>query len=116
MGFATQVIYGYLSMPFILFKIPVLTVVLTHAVATGYDRQGRCRQYTGRPPMKKDKTNFLGQEFVTMDEANKLLNKVKTLFIKGKADLDSADDASSKDAAATCTAPIVLGAVLSADE
>merc|ERR1719473_1148820 len=41
--FASQVLYGLLSVPFFLFTLPGLQRVLTHAMPTAYDEKGRCR-------------------------------------------------------------------------
>lgn len=40
--FWAQMFYGLLSLPFLPFALPLLRTVLTHARATGYDREGRC--------------------------------------------------------------------------
>jgi len=37
-----KIIYGMLSLPFILFVIPVVFVLFTHAKTTGYTRGGTC--------------------------------------------------------------------------
>merc|ERR1711865_965979 len=59
--FACQVAYGYLSLPFFLFTIPYLQVVLTHAVPTAYDRQGRVQKYTrpSKPPSTEPKQSMV---------------------------------------------------------
>lgn len=51
--FSAQVVYGYTSMPFFIFLIPVLRRFLTHSVDTAYDKKGRCVAYVG-PRRKKD--------------------------------------------------------------
>ncbi|CAK0909359.1 unnamed protein product, partial [Prorocentrum cordatum] len=51
--FSAQVVYGYLSMPFFLFMIPVLQRFLTHSIDTAYDTKGRCVAYAG-PKRKRD--------------------------------------------------------------
>jgi hypothetical protein len=53
-AFCVQVVYGYLSLPFFVFNIPLFINVLTHAVPTAYDREGRCRKYVGPPPPPKN--------------------------------------------------------------
>jgi hypothetical protein len=37
-----KALYGLLSVPFAVFKMPVMSGLLTHAAATGYSRHGRC--------------------------------------------------------------------------
>ena len=36
-----RVVYGLLSLPFVLFKLPVLNSLLTQVQSTGYDQQGK---------------------------------------------------------------------------
>lgn len=52
-AFCVQAVYGYLSFPFAVFRMPFLVGVLTHAAPTGYDELGRCRPYTGPPAPPK---------------------------------------------------------------
>lgn len=61
-AFCVQVVYGYLSLPFAIFKIPVLVGALTHSVPTAYDRKGRCRHYVG-PPRPEKGTVYLPKKF-----------------------------------------------------
>jgi len=49
--FACQIAYGYLSLPFFLFTIPFFQAVLTHAVPTAYDKNGRVVKFK-KPPKK----------------------------------------------------------------
>jgi len=55
--FAVQVIYGYLSMPFFIFTLPLVKTVLTHSVPTAYDRKGCCRK-----PIKKEAVSVKAQK------------------------------------------------------
>mmetsp|Transcript_73393 Transcript_73393/g.215166 ORF Transcript_73393/g.215166 Transcript_73393/m.215166 type:complete len:468 (-) Transcript_73393:131-1534(-) len=89
--FACQVIYGYVSMPFFLFTLPVFQSVLTHAIPTAYDRQGRCVQWKGKPkPKKEEKREQIdAQELVTSEETTTLLEKMKVLYSGGTVNLDS---------------------------
>jgi len=50
--FACQIVYGYLSMPFFFFTLPLVQAVLTHAAPTAYDPQGRCRGLANRSNRK----------------------------------------------------------------
>lgn len=52
--FASQVMYGYLSLPFFLFTLPYIQVVLTHAVPTAYDREGRVQKFKKPKKSMKD--------------------------------------------------------------
>mmetsp|Transcript_10286 Transcript_10286/g.21792 ORF Transcript_10286/g.21792 Transcript_10286/m.21792 type:complete len:466 (-) Transcript_10286:69-1466(-) len=47
--FLTRVFYAFLSMPFLVFMLPVLNNVLTHTTATGYNPQGFCVPFVLRP-------------------------------------------------------------------
>jgi len=88
--FACQIVYGYLSMPFFFFTLPVLSTVLTHAMPTGYDPQGRCRALDKSASLKRrqlkcasEGTCEVEQQLVDSGEANDLLNRVKNMFING---------------------------------
>merc|ERR1719359_225219 len=59
--FNAQLIYGYLSMPFALFTIPILSAVLTHSIPTAYDRLGRCRPLE-RPKPKEPPAKAVSEE------------------------------------------------------
>lgn len=50
--FFTRVFYAYLSLPFVIFMLPLLNGILTHTTPTGYNRQGLCVPYM-LPPMPK---------------------------------------------------------------
>lgn len=97
--FNWQLIYGYLSFPFFIFKIPVLAAVLTHSTPTAYDRLGRCR------PLERPKPKTPTQPVTSDDdsesetranywhldpkEAEKLLAKAKDLMLgKSLKDVD----------------------------
>jgi len=60
--FSLQILYGFAAMPFFLFTLPGVQLLLTHAVRTGYDPQGRCRKM--RKP-KKLEENHQKQEGAT---------------------------------------------------
>eukprot|EP00440_Ansanella_granifera_P028639 gb/GFBE01031112.1/.p1 GENE.gb/GFBE01031112.1/~~gb/GFBE01031112.1/.p1 ORF type:complete len:522 (+),score=89.25 gb/GFBE01031112.1/:1-1566(+) len=94
--FAIQMIYGYLSMPFFLFLIPLLRNVLTHSVPTGYDECGRVRKYKGppRPPHDESKSSgrLLSLSILRKDEAFGVLEKLKTLITGGRVDSLDADE------------------------
>lgn len=79
--FASQAVYGLLSVPFFFFTLPGLNRVLTHALPTAYDREGRCVQpIVPRPPPREDevKAKLSLREAVCSDEdAKKLLNMLK---------------------------------------
>jgi len=62
--FACQVAYGYLSLPFFLFTIPYIQVILTHAVPTAYDRQGRVQRFK-KPKKKKSEEEEAKRGFFT---------------------------------------------------
>mmetsp|Transcript_41046 Transcript_41046/g.129217 ORF Transcript_41046/g.129217 Transcript_41046/m.129217 type:complete len:483 (+) Transcript_41046:2-1450(+) len=88
--FACQVIYGYCSMPFFFFTLPVFSAVLTHAVPTSYDRQGRCVRYQGRPKPKKQEASqeqLVEQELVSTEETSTLVEKMKILFSGGTVEV-----------------------------
>lgn len=38
----TEICYGFLSFPFLLFSVPLLSGRLTKAKSTAYDRKGNC--------------------------------------------------------------------------
>jgi len=92
--FACQVIYGYTSLPFFVFTLPVFQSVLTHATATAYDRQGRTVRWKGRPKEKKKRKDAEAkekndaEELITTEETNKLLDKIKILFKGGKVEIE----------------------------
>eukprot|EP00929_Paragymnodinium_shiwhaense_P038439 TRINITY_DN20302_c0_g1_i2.p1 TRINITY_DN20302_c0_g1~~TRINITY_DN20302_c0_g1_i2.p1 ORF type:complete len:433 (-),score=80.26 TRINITY_DN20302_c0_g1_i2:566-1864(-) len=94
--FTTQVVYGYLSMPFFFFTLPLLQTVLTHSYPTAYDQLGRCRK---PKPKKKAKKNDDSREaevqpdLIDDSEAARLLDQVKGL-LTGKS-LDAVDPADS---------------------
>ena len=50
----TRVIYGLLSLPFVVFTLPFMFQALTHSRPTGYDAQGNCvRKLTARERVRK---------------------------------------------------------------
>lgn len=72
--FAMQVIYGYTSLPFFLFTLPVFQAVLTHTVPTAYDTEGRCVKVKGPPRPKVDRTELARKK---KEEAVELLRSLK---------------------------------------
>mmetsp|Transcript_39332 Transcript_39332/g.113829 ORF Transcript_39332/g.113829 Transcript_39332/m.113829 type:complete len:603 (+) Transcript_39332:98-1906(+) len=48
--FMTRIFSGYLSLPFVLFQLPVLNSILTHTRPTGFNHQGVCVPFM-LPPM-----------------------------------------------------------------
>jgi len=79
--YACQVVYGYLSMPFFFFTLPVLRNVLTHSVPTAYNRKGITCKITG-PEKRGDRSE---EELVTQQESNSILQDAKRLFWSGKS-------------------------------
>jgi hypothetical protein len=76
--FAGQVIYGLLSVPFFIFTLPGLQRVLTHAMPTGYDRQGRCRKFRKAVPQKEEAKRDSG-DLVTEGDAETVFGKVREI-------------------------------------
>lgn len=106
--FACQVVYGYVSIPFFFFTLPVFQSVLTHAIATAYDEQGRTVRWTGKPKKKKekkpeDKNSNTTEELITTEEANKLMDKIKILFKGGKVEIEQG--LSKRSAASSSSVP-----------
>lgn len=83
--FAAQVVYGYLSLPFFLFTLPFLQVLLTHSVPTAYDKMGRVRKFT-RPAVedKREKIEESREPLVNMTEAERLFDKLMHIGLGGK--------------------------------
>lgn len=79
--FAGQIIYGYLSMPFFFFTIPVLRNVLTHAMPTAYDQQGRCRRLVKPKHRFRAPETGTDEEIIESGEAIELLEKAKAMFL-----------------------------------
>merc|ERR1712139_580358 len=74
------------------FTLPLLQNVLTHALPTAYDRQGRCRKL-GTPASKAERMEAvksreadeeLHEEMTEAKEANEILNRMKSSFLSGK--------------------------------
>jgi len=87
--YGAQVVYGYLSMPFFIFTIPILQNVLTHAVPTGYDPQGRCHKLKSPDSVveaKRERARKLEEErlkaegVVSQEDTNEFLTRMKSLF------------------------------------
>ena len=57
--FWLKALFGLLSMPFLLFKIPVLNTLLMQVRSTGYDEKGRVALHTRvRPPIHNNTDSF----------------------------------------------------------
>lgn len=83
--YACQVVYGYLSMPFFFFTLPLLQAVLTHTVPTGYDRRGICRKWCG-PAKKRDDQDE--DELVTVQESSSLQERMRILLLGGTVEVE----------------------------
>jgi hypothetical protein len=79
--FAAQIAYGYLSLPFFLFTIPFVQAVLTHAVPTGYDRQGRVQAFKKpkMPEVERPPRESLTDKFVSKAEIAEVVENIKAL-------------------------------------
>mmetsp|Transcript_54217 Transcript_54217/g.126183 ORF Transcript_54217/g.126183 Transcript_54217/m.126183 type:complete len:483 (+) Transcript_54217:69-1517(+) len=124
--FACQVIYGFLSMPFFFFTLPVFQSVLTHCIPTAYDGRGRCVRWTGKPRVKKDKGKKVkhsgteeesngnnAQELVSTEETSSLLEKMKILFSGGTVELDVTDQVQNGQRQQPKSAePVAVGGVI----
>jgi len=62
--YTCQIMYGFMSLPFFLFQIPVIRETFTHSVPTGYDKKGRLRPLES-PPAKDQET--LDKQFKELD-------------------------------------------------
>mmetsp|Transcript_168293 Transcript_168293/g.540682 ORF Transcript_168293/g.540682 Transcript_168293/m.540682 type:complete len:478 (+) Transcript_168293:98-1531(+) len=78
--FASQVLYGLLSMPFFLFTLPVLQRLLTHSLPTAYDRRGRCRKPIGSVKKEEEKEPKTQEPLVSEAEIEDLYAKIKKLL------------------------------------
>lgn len=76
--FAAQVLYGYLSMPFFLFTLPLLRQLLTHSLPTAYDRRGRCRKPAS--PARTEEAKPQPVPSCTETELDHLMAKIKNLM------------------------------------
>lgn len=82
--FSCQVVYGYLSLPFFFFTLPLLQNVLTHTVPTGYDDRGRCRKLAAAQQAleaRRTDEEIKAEVLVDSKEADGLLDEVKTMFL-----------------------------------
>merc|ERR1719198_1466217 len=88
--FGCLILYGYLSMPFVLLTLPFVRNVLTHAYPTAYDEKGRCRQCAKPVSVvqkradlenKLEKGALAQQEAVSDADAQGFLDKIKSLVI-----------------------------------
>eukprot|EP00405_Crypthecodinium_cohnii_P025714 CAMPEP_0206493966 /NCGR_PEP_ID=MMETSP0324_2-20121206/47389_1 /ASSEMBLY_ACC=CAM_ASM_000836 /TAXON_ID=2866 /ORGANISM="Crypthecodinium cohnii, Strain Seligo" /LENGTH=460 /DNA_ID=CAMNT_0053977415 /DNA_START=87 /DNA_END=1469 /DNA_ORIENTATION=- len=94
--YTVQVTYGFSSLPFFIFTLPLIQTVLTHCTPTAYDRKGRCVAVIGPPKPKPERPNRL--EMLNMEEAQRLianLRDIATGMVSGK------DAAQRKDAIPT---------------
>ena len=95
--FAMQVAYGFSAAPFFLFTLPLLQRLLTHALPTAYDRQGRCVRPYRSPVLEKRQRDQCGNvtNLVTDDEARELLHDVKSIFgLGGSAGKEGPEESS----------------------
>jgi len=93
--FACQVAYGYLSMPFFFFTLPILQTILTHAVPTAYDSEGRCCRDCGpdRKPLKDAQQRPQPQEPTAyMEDARHVAEEIKALIFGGSGSPDEEMD------------------------
>jgi len=54
--FWARVFYAFLAFPFTIFKLPLLSGILTHTTATGYNRQGLCVPYLLHPVLEEGRS------------------------------------------------------------
>eukprot|EP00425_Heterocapsa_triquetra_P030650 CAMPEP_0195123614 /NCGR_PEP_ID=MMETSP0448-20130528/129022_1 /TAXON_ID=66468 /ORGANISM="Heterocapsa triquestra, Strain CCMP 448" /LENGTH=119 /DNA_ID=CAMNT_0040161177 /DNA_START=37 /DNA_END=393 /DNA_ORIENTATION=- len=80
--YAVQVVYGFTSTPFFFFTLPLLQAVLTHTVPTAYDREGRCRKFTGPPLPPREPITL--PSLISMEDARQLSDKAYQIFKEGK--------------------------------
>jgi len=88
--FGVQVIYGYLSLPFYFFTLPLLQAVLTHSVPTAYDSRGICCKCARPPKPKNEETKGkLLADAAKLDEgeSDRIMSKFKTAIF-GSSDSD----------------------------
>lgn len=124
--FACQVLYGYLSLPFFLFTIPFLQVVLTHSVPTGYDEKGRCKRFKKPKEKEEPKQSLYDRVGLNKAEIAKVVDDVKnvsmgaasSMLTQFKDQAQSAGDqlrgmvptqGGSQPAQSSAAPPIVLG-------
>jgi len=79
--FGAQVIYGLLSAPFFLFTLPGLSRVLTHAMPTAYDRQGRCRKFVSAKPPKEEPQRPVEGDLVSEGDAEGVFQEMKKMML-----------------------------------
>uniref|UniRef100_A0A7S4RTH6 Uncharacterized protein n=1 Tax=Alexandrium monilatum TaxID=311494 RepID=A0A7S4RTH6_9DINO len=80
--YACQIVYGYLSMPFFFFTLPVLKAVLTHSVPTAYNSDGVCCKVRA-PESSKRNRDARDEELLDQQESNTILGEVKAIFFGG---------------------------------
>jgi hypothetical protein len=76
--YAAQIVYGLLSAPFFVFTLPGLQRVLTHAMPTAYDRQGRCRKLT-KPKPKQEPDTRKDEPLVSEKETEDIFKKMREI-------------------------------------
>ena len=57
-----QALYGIASVPFLIFCVPLLSSLFTHAKPTGYDQDGNCVPYVGMPAEIREERRRLVSE------------------------------------------------------
>mmetsp|Transcript_68718 Transcript_68718/g.154464 ORF Transcript_68718/g.154464 Transcript_68718/m.154464 type:complete len:548 (-) Transcript_68718:29-1672(-) len=86
--YAASIVYGLLSVPFFFFTLPGLQRILTGALPTAYDRQGRCRQPQKPKKVKESRSKLPSlRGLVSEVEALEILKK-----LKGATGLQKASD------------------------
>lgn len=91
--FAIQTLYGFSSLPFFIFTLPGLQLVLTHAYPTAYDRMGRIR----RPDKSKalqdrrgkeleQETGKSGMSLVSEADVNAVVESMASMLPSGMKD------------------------------
>lgn len=107
--FSCQVVYGYMSMPFFIFTVPYIQIILTHSVPTGYDEKGRCQKFIGPPkpetPKQKKTREALLNSLPSDMEMGQLVDKLKDLY----TGMATSAVAVAAQGVMTESTPIVLG-------
>lgn len=75
--FGAQVLYGFLSFPFFIFTLPLLSRALTHALPTGYDGKGRTRRLA---VVKRRRKPEKQEEAVSQSKIDELISEIKALL------------------------------------
>lgn len=76
--FACQIVYGFSSIPFFLFTLPLLQSILTHTVPTAYDYKGRACAVVG-PPRPRPEGGQSMMDLLPMEEAQELFGQMQAV-------------------------------------